>query len=102
MTLLFITCPETTVSVSFSTKSTVPNISATTITRQNAKHKRVRRSGKADLQILAFSLNPPKPRKPSSLENLKEQPQHRRPGFLKPRKITMKSLQPPTVNLRVA
>jgi hypothetical protein len=100
MTLLFITCPETTVSVSFSTKSTVPNISATTITSQNAKHKRVR-SGKTDLQILATRLNPPKPRKPSSLENFKEQPQHRRPGFLKPRKITMKSLQPPTVNLKV-
>jgi hypothetical protein len=39
------------------------NISATTITRQNAKHKRVRRSGKTYLQILAISLNPLKPRK---------------------------------------
>ncbi len=55
---------KTRVSVSFSTKSTVPNISATTITRQNAKHKRVRRSGKTDLQILAIRLYPPKPRKP--------------------------------------
>jgi hypothetical protein len=64
MTLLFITCPETTVSVSFSTESRVPNISATTMTRQNAKHKRVRRSGKTNLQILATRLNPPKPRKP--------------------------------------
>jgi hypothetical protein len=63
----------------FSTKSTVPNISATTITRQNAKHKRVRRSGKTDLRISAISLNPPEPRKPSSLENLKEHSQHRRP-----------------------
>jgi hypothetical protein len=42
---------KTTVSMSFSTKSTVPNISATTIARQNAKNKRVRRSGKTDLQI---------------------------------------------------
>jgi hypothetical protein len=83
--------------VLFSTKSTVPNISATTITRQNAKHKRVRRSGKTDLRISAISLNPPKPRKTSILENLKEQSQHWRPRFLKPRKITVKSLQPPTI-----
>jgi hypothetical protein len=62
-TLLFITCPENNSVRVLLHQSTVPTISATTITRQNAKHKRVRRSRKTDLQILAISLNPPKPRK---------------------------------------